>query len=698
MVTRLKRVVRNRLVLLLALVLIGTGGAVYLVKNMNDGIHPSFEAVASASAPEVETNESGSGRATDTISPTLTDALNAAVEANEGVINAKHAVRAASVTQTIQFIVLGRSEEEATSEAAAMRDRYLVATAPAPIEVRMQEALAKAHTVLEQLNALLPPEEVIPSDPLVAAQKALLNSQISGLTSESSQLYIEQVLADTEAEKADFQEDIDQILAQIVDLRTQLAELPVDSSDSTTSRGETDTGTDTGNDRGSDPLLVESSDALDQQFKIESLQSLYSNLQTEFQMLYIESTTDQTVPLSEIEVTDVTSDPIAIPLAAGTALAGFTLLGLGLVMVDDRLKRKWWTQKDFNGVLAETPDRRIRGVEPWYWNTPSGPRKLAIQKVAVNFLQSVESGPVAVGVLGVTTKPTALRAFSVDLAATMVTTGRTSLVIDTTGLEEEVKAEPWQLLGGGPVVADLLNPWKHDIDDDQIATAVIEAGELWPGLGVIPSGGPSLYSIEGAMTPVASKLLDHARRTFDLTLVPITERGTALSDALVRNLDAVLIVGRGGKTKIKDAEALAEKLAANGANVIGSVLVLKPTRRKFKELLRRGKGTPQMRPDLTSKPVEGPAPKVAPRARTTARHAAFDRSGISDVLDKYSISDSWEAVENGDAQEEAVEARAVNENSVDSRPNRQSKGGNGRRPKLTAVLARHPDARPRSDA
>ena len=199
------------------------------------------------------------------------------------------------------------------------------------------------------------------------------------------------------------------------------------------------------------------------------------------------------------------------------------------------------------------------------------------------------------------------------------------------------------------------------------------------------------------MTPVASKLLDHARRTFDLTLVPITERGTALSDALVRNLDAVLIVGRSGKTKIRDAEALMEKLAANGSAVIGSVLVLKPTRRKFKELLRRGKGTPQMRPDLTAKPVAGATPKVAPRARITARHSAFDRNGISDVLDKYSISDSWDT-ELDEVREESEEVRAVNESSVDSRTSRSSKGGNGRRPKLTAVLASHPDARPRSDA
>jgi hypothetical protein len=642
--------------------------------------------------PEPETTESGAGRATDVISPTLSDALDAAIEANEGFLDGKHTVRAASATQTIQFTVLARTEEEAIAEAAEMRDRYLVATAPPPIEERMQETLSKAHTVREQLNALLPEEEEIPSDPLVAAQRALLNGQISGLTSQSASLYVEQVLADTEAEKADLQEDIDQILAQIVDLRTQLAALPLDASDTTIGRGETEPETD---GRGSETVLVESNDALDQQFQIESLESLYSNLQTEFQMLYIESTSGLTVEQPEIEVTDETADPIAIPLAAGAGLFGFTLLGLGLVMVDDRLKKKWWTQGDFEGVLAETPDRRIRGVEPWYWNTPSGPRKLAIQKVAVNFLPSVEAGPVAVGVVGVATKPAALRAFSVDLAATLVTTGRTSLVIDTTGLEEEVEEEPWQLLGGGPVVADLLNPWKHDIDDNQIAKAVIEAGELWPGLGVIPSGGPSLYSIEGAMTPVASKLLDHARRTFDLTLVPITERGTALSDALVRNLDAVLIVGRGGKTKIRDAEALTERLTANGSIVLGSVLVLKPSRRKLRELFKRDKRKPNARPVMTETPA-GVTARVAPRAKTKARHAAFDRSAITNVLDKYSISDSW-GTENGENQEEAVEVRAVNESNVDSRPDRSSKTGNGRRPKLTAVLASHPDARPRSD-
>ncbi len=696
MVTRLKRVVRHRLVLIVALVVLGTGGAVFLVKTMNDGIRPTFEAVANAGLPEAETTETGSGRASTEIPPSLTEALEAGIEANEGFINPKHQVRAAPAISSIQFIVLGRSPEEATTEAAAMRDRYLVATAPAPIEERMTEVLAKAYTVREQLNTLLPDEEAIPSDPLVAAQRALLNGQISSLTSESSQLSVEQVLADTDAEKADIQEDIDQILTQIVDLRTQLAALPLDGSESTNGRGgATDDVAATG-DRGSEPVLVDTNDALDDQFQIDSLQSLYSNLQIEFQMLYIESTGSGPAPPPEIDVTDETPDPIAIPLAGGTALIGFTLLGLGLVMVDDRLKRKWWTQNDLNGVLAETPDRRIKGVEPWYWNTPSGPRKLAIQKVAVNFLQSVESGPVAVGVVGVATKPAALRAFSVDLAATMVTTGRTSLVIDTTGLEEEVEAEPWQLLGGGPVVADLLNPWKHDIDDNQIAKAVIEAGELWPGLGVIPSGGPSLYSIEGAMTPVASKLLDHARRTFDLTLVPITEKGTALSDALVRNLDAVLIVGRSGKTKIRDAESLAEKLTANGSIVLGSVLVLKPTRRKLRELLRRGKRKPDVRPDMAGTPA-GVTARVAPRARTRARHAAFDRNGISSALDKYSISDSWEAAENGDDQEEAVDAMAVNENNADSRPDRSSKDGNGRRPKLKAVLASHPDARPRSD-
>ncbi|HKY47154.1 MAG TPA: hypothetical protein VJQ79_04125 [Acidimicrobiia bacterium] len=692
--TRLKRVVRHRLALLVALVLLGTTGAIFLVNTMNDGIRPTFEAVASASMPEAETTEVGSGRASSEIPPSLTEALETAIEANEGFIDPKHMVRAAPATQSIQFIVLGRTPEEATADAAEMRDRYLEATAPAPIEERMQDVLSKAHTVREQLNTLLPEDEAIPADPLVAAQRALLNGQISSLTSESAQLSVEQVLADTDAEKEAIQEDIDRILAQLVDLRTQLAALPLDSSEAIAGRGSTEESAGSGN-RGSDPVVVDSNDALDDQFQIESLQSLYSNLQIEFQMLYIESTDNGPPPPSDIDVTDETPDPIAIPVAAGVGVFGFTLLGLGLVMADDRLKRKWWTQNDFKGVLAETPDRGIR--EPrWYWSTTPGPRKMAIQKVAVNFLHGVEGGPVAVGVVGVATEPATLRVFSVDLAASIVTARRTSLVIDTTGLEEEVDADPWNLLGDGPVVADLFNPWKDDIDDDQITRAVLEARELWPGLGVIPSGGPSLYSIEGAMTPVASKLLDKARKSFDLTLVSITEKGTALSDALVRNLDAVLIVGRSGKTKISDVERLTERLTASGITVLGSVLILKPSARGLRDLFKRRRPGAQPEPSSTN-PEE--TTSVGPIARTGARHAIFARNGSSVMPDKVgSISHTWDTGEIGRDEEGAVEVgAAVIENGADSQPDISSQTGNGGRPKLRAVLASHPDARPRSD-
>ncbi len=685
MVTRLKRVVLHRLLPLMAAVVVGTAGAVMWTNASNADIRPTFQAVALATLPAPGT-ETGTGRSSSEVQNSLAEAQAAAIEANADFIDANHLILSEFSTQSIDFMVTARTPEEATTEAADMRDRYLVATAPAPVEARMEEVLAKAHVVREQLNNLLPAEETIPSDPLVAAQKALLSGQISSLTSESAQLSVELVLADTEAEKAAIQADIDTILAEIVALRTQLQALPLDATADAGGRAATDNPS--SGPRETDLVLVETNDAVDDQFQIESLQSLYSSLQTEFQTLYIESTKGDPAQLPEVEVTDITPNPIPLPVAVGTGLIGLLLLGIGVIMVGDRLRPKWWTQSDLAGVLAETPDRLVRGTEPWYWNTPTGPRKLAIQKVAVNFLPSVEMGPVAVGVVGLATQATALRALSVDLAATMVTTGRSSLVIDTTGLEEEIGAEPWQLFEGGPVLADLLNPWRQNISEDEITRAVVDAGELWPGLSVIPSGGPSLYSIEGAMTPVAGKLLDNARELFDLTLVPITERGTALSDALVRNLDAVLIVGRGGKTKIQDAETLAAKVTANGGRVLGSVLLLKPTRRKIREVFHRKGRHPKPRSEVAM----NPAPAVAPRARTTARHTAFDSHGISEVLDKYSIADSHEAGETSDG---SIEARAVNESNGD--PSRSSKNGNGRRPRLTAVLASHPDARRRSD-
>jgi hypothetical protein len=688
-VTRLKRVVLHRLLPLVAAVVLGTAGAVFWTNASNAAIRPTFQAVAMAGLPAPET-ETGTGRSSSEVQNGLAEAQAAAIEANADFIDANHLILSTLSTQSIDFTVTAGTPEEAAEEAAEMRDRYLVATAPAPVETRMEEVLAKAHVVREQLNTLLPAEEAIPSDPLVAAQRALLNGQISSLTSESAQLSVALVLADTEGEKAAIQEDIDTILAQIVALRTQLQALPLDATADAGGRSVTDESAGSAG-RDTDPVLGDTNDAVDDQFAIESLQSLYLSLQAEFQMLYIESTNVVPAQISEVEVTDITPDPIPLPVAVGTGLVGLLLLGIGVILVNDRLRPRWWTQADLAGVLAEAPDRRVRATEPWYWNNPSGPRKLAIQKVAVNFLPSIEMGPVAVGVVGLATQATALRALSVDLAASMVTAGRSSLVIDTTGLEEEIGAEPWQLFEGGPLVADLLNPWRRNISEAEIAKAVVDAGELWPGLSVIPSGGPSLYSIEGAMTPVAGKLLDNARELFDLTLVPITERGTALSDALVRNLDAVLIVGSGGKTTIQDAETLTRKVTANGGRVLGSVLLLEPARRKIRELFR-GKNRPsELRPEVTM----NTAPAVAPRAWTTARHSAFDRHGMSEVVDKDSISDSFDTGGNIEGSPEAVEVRAVNESNGD--PSSSSKDGNGGRPRLTAVLASHPDARRRSD-
>lgn len=690
MVTRLRRVVLHRFLPLVGVVVLGTVGAVFWTNASNAGIRPTFRAVAIADLPAPGT-DTGTGRSSSEVQNGLAEAQAVAIEANAEFIDANHVISSTLSTQSIDFTVTALTPEEAADEASDMRDRYLTAAAPAPVEDRMEEVLAKAHVVREQLNTLLPAEEAIPTDPLVAAQRALLNGQISSLTSESAQLSVALVLADSEGEKAAIQEDIDTILGQIVALRTQLQALPLDASADAGGRSASDDSPGSAG-RDSDPVLVDTNDAVDDQFQIESLQSLYLSLQAEFQMLYIESTNVVPAQLPEVDVIDITPDPIPIPVVVGTALVGLLLLGIGVLLVNDRLRPKWWTQADVAGVLAETPDRRVRGSEPWYWNNPSDPRKLAIQKVAVNFLPGVEMGPVAVGVVGLGTQASALRALSVDIAASIVTAGRSSLVIDTTGLEEEIGVEPWQLFEGGPLVADLLNPWRRNIGEAEITQAVVNAGELWPGLSVIPSGGPSLYSIEGAMTPVAGKLLDSARGLFDLTLVPIMERGTALSDALVRNLDAVLIVGNAGKTTIQDAEALARKVTANGGRVLGSVLLLEPTRRKIRELFRGRNRNSELRPEVAMNSAPAFA---APTARTTARHTTLDRHGMAEVVHRDSIADSVEAGENIEGSTEAIEVRAVNESDGD--PSSSSNDGNGRRPRLTAVLASHPDARPRSD-
>ena len=119
-------------------------------------------------------------------------------------------------------------------------------------------------------------------------------------------------------------------------------------------------------DSDTDPVLGDTNDAVDDRFAIESLPSLYLSLQAEFQMLYIESTNVVPAQIPEVEVTDITPDPIPLPVAVGTGLVGLLLLGIGVILVNDRLRPRWWTQADLAGVVgrgARSPGpRRNPGI------------------------------------------------------------------------------------------------------------------------------------------------------------------------------------------------------------------------------------------------------------------------------------------------------------------------------------------------
>lgn len=583
MVGRIRRLLRQRWLIIVLAVLLGTAAAVFVTRYFNDQIQRTIEATAVVSLLESRTDDGSTARLSTEPSATLSDAQEAAVEANEGFLDVRHVIRAVPATESLEFIASAGNPEEATREASDMRNRYLVAVAPPPIDERMQDVLTKAEFVMGELDRLTPPDVVVTSDPTVESQRALLNEQIRSLQSESAKLAVELVLADTDSARADLQADLDLILAQIVGLRTQLEAIPAPEGEDT---GRATTEPDVGAGRTEDPVIVENV-PLPDQFRIESLQSLYSDLLAEFQALYIRSVDAEPEVLPSIDVINVTGDPVDELLGAGIGLALGLLLALSAVILIDRLRPRWWTENDMKLPLAEVPARRSGGLEPWYWTTGPSPRKEAVQKVAVNLLPLLEAGPTTVGLLGLGVKPRALRGLTTDLAGTVVTAGRSSLVVDTTGLERQGKkpdpeAVPWD----GTNLGDLLNPWQNGRNDDPVGRAVAGARKLWPGLSVIPSGAGSLYSVEGAMTPVVGQLVESARKSYALTAVSVADRGTALSDAFVRKVDAVMIVGRSGKTQLRKAEKVMDRLLANGSHVLGSVLIVRPTRRKLRQLLR----------------------------------------------------------------------------------------------------------------
>lgn len=136
------------------------------------------------------------------------------------------------------------------------------------------------------------------------------------------------------------------------------------------------------------------------------------------------------------------------------------------------------------------------------------------------------------------------------------------------------------------------------------------------------------------MTPVVGQLVETARRSYALTAVSVADRGTALSDAFVRKLDSVVIVGRSGKTRLRSAEKLMDRLVALGYPVLGSVLIVRPTRRTIRQLLRGLFGSRRWAARLgaTKKRNQTSATQVSSNGATAPPEEEAD--GVIDVREK----------------------------------------------------------------
>lgn len=580
MITRIRRILRQKALVITVTAAVGLVGAFLLVRYMNDQIRPTFRGTATVF---LEGNAGADGGRASTANLSLSDAEDEAIEANEGFLDPNHGIRVDTGSNSLQFIASARTEEAAITEASDMRDRYLIASAPAPIEDQIASVLQQAHFVREELDKLVPAEVAPQIDRAAATQFSVLTEQIRSLNSESAQLAVALVLAETEGEKAEIQEDLDLLLNQINDLQAQLDALPPEVAAAADQRGSGGTG-DSGGDRSDSADIAPSNVDLNDQFRIESLQSLYSTLLNEFQTLYIQSIDAAPQSLPEVEATDETANPIPAEIGAGVGLVVALLSIVGAILVIDRLRPRWWSNQEVESPLAEVPER-IGDNETWYWENGPSKRKEALQKSAVRLLSSIESGPTAIGLVGHGVEPLSIRRLGYDLGAVLVTAGKRSLVIDTTGLDNDQKSGAPTFTAEGLSVGEMLNPWFKDNDGERVKEAVSSSTALWPGLNAIPSGPKSLFIVEGAMTPVVGRLINHARDAFPVTIVPVADRGGALTEAFVRNLDAVVVVGSEGRTKLREAERLTETFQKMGKPVLGSLLIVRRSRRRLGELL-----------------------------------------------------------------------------------------------------------------
>lgn len=544
--TRLKRVLRDRWIVISVVAMLGALGAWSFTGLANQQREPRKEAVTALAFQPLEGQ---------TISD-LTDLVEYNYEL--ATIAAADLLAENPDQRGIALDLAGArilfSATDSTEDGAKAKVDELLQTfykvdptlAGQDVELQLEAIRDQAMAIEDELKALN--EEITPTiDPELEQQITSLDSQIQGMQGAIVELTVASATA-ADAERAAILTQLARAEAGLQALLIERAELPPTEPD---------------------PPTVQ------QQLELTALQSRQAALQANYQRLYLRNLgIDEGTQAERTVFNDLTTGPGNVVVNAGIGLVGGLIVALfGLIFINNTRKTVWLPEDIGVPLLADVPGRRtVSGVGPsWYDNTGGSPRKTAIQALRSGVEARLAGTGGAVAFAGNRVGSAAVHALVTDLAVSMASAGSSVLLVDA-DLESDAALAEYHV--GGPSLSAILKLSPDSLLLEREVGAIVESAYLIrANLSVLPSGPPPATPADALAGRQFRAFVQEASKRFDYVVVAVGEGSSTAAQVAMQRIGRSIVVITPGRSTEPQVSSLLSDISARQVTTLGAIFV-----------------------------------------------------------------------------------------------------------------------------
>ena len=257
---------------------------------------------------------------------------------------------------------------------------------------------------------------------------------------------------------------------------------------------------------------------------------------------------------SDIELRTSSLQPVEPLTNQVLAVAIALLVGLGGLIIADRVRRPLWEASDIEG-LPQLPEVAPRGRfdprnAPWYVATHSISRKAGIQALRATIEGVASTGPAVVGLTGLQANAPDVQELAADLATSIAASGSSVLLVDA-NLESPsdlVEYGDHQTnLSGLLLEAQLIDEAAGQPTQELYDEKLDALSPIIPNLYGMPAGTEASNAPDILARPHFGLFIEEAARKFDVIVFSGTGIKSPITQVLSQRLGYMVIGAAAGR-------------------------------------------------------------------------------------------------------------------------------------------------------